>query len=121
MEDVAEAVANILTDPGTIGQTYELAGPGVYTLRELVTMTSHLMRKRRLLIPVPFAVTEIQARLLNSCQTHRSPPARLIFSKRMTLRAEPCRVCKSSRFNRKRSRKWCRRTLVLGHQDLTDQ
>ena len=63
VEDVAEAVANILTDPGTIGQTYELAGPGVYTLRELVTMTSHLMRKRRLLIPVPFAVTEIQARL----------------------------------------------------------
>ena len=42
---------------------YELAGPGVYTLRELVTMTLHLMRKRRLLIPVPFAVTEIQARL----------------------------------------------------------
>ena len=63
VEDVAEAVANILTDPGTIGQTYELAGPGVYTLRELVTMTLHLMRKRRLLIPVPFAVTEIQARL----------------------------------------------------------
>ena len=35
----------------------------MYTLRELVTMTLHLMRKRRLLIPVPFAVTEIQARL----------------------------------------------------------
>ena len=63
VEDVAEAVANILTDPATVGRTYELAGPGVYTLRELVTMTLHLMRKRRLLIPVPFAVTEIQARL----------------------------------------------------------
>ena len=63
VEDVAEAVANILTDPATVGRIYELAGPGVYTLRELVTMTLHLMRKRRLLIPVPFAVTEIQARL----------------------------------------------------------
>ena len=62
-EDVAEAVARILTDPGTIGRTYELAGPTVYTLRELVSMTLHLMSKRRLLIPVPFALAEIQARL----------------------------------------------------------
>jgi uncharacterized protein YbjT (DUF2867 family) len=63
VEDVAEAVANILTDPGTVGRTYELAGPGVYTLRDLVRMTLHLMGKRRLLMPVPFAVAEIQARL----------------------------------------------------------
>jgi uncharacterized protein YbjT (DUF2867 family) len=63
VEDVAEAVARILTDPRTIGRTYELAGPGVYTLRELVMMTLHLLSKRRLLIPVPFAVAEIQARL----------------------------------------------------------
>ena len=63
VEDVAEAVASILTDPRTVGRTYELAGPGVYTLRELIKMTLRLMRKRRLLIPVPFAVAEIQARL----------------------------------------------------------
>ena len=63
VEDVTEAVARILTDPRTVGRTYELAGPGVYTLRELVTMTLHLLGKRRLLIPVPFAVAEIQARL----------------------------------------------------------
>jgi uncharacterized protein YbjT (DUF2867 family) len=63
VEDVAEAVANILTDLGTVGRTYELAGPGVYTLRDLVRMTLHLMGKRRLLMPVPFAVAEIQARL----------------------------------------------------------
>jgi uncharacterized protein YbjT (DUF2867 family) len=63
VEDVAEAISSILTDPRTVGRTYELAGPGVYTLRELVRMTLHLMRKRRLLIPLPFAVAEIQARL----------------------------------------------------------
>jgi len=63
VEDVGEAIASILTNPETVGRIYELAGPGVYTLRELVTMTLHLMRKRRLLIPVPFAVAEIQARL----------------------------------------------------------
>ena len=63
VEDVAEAIVSILTDPTTVGRTYELAGPGVYTLRELVSMTLHLLRKRRLLIPVPFAVAEIQALL----------------------------------------------------------
>jgi uncharacterized protein YbjT (DUF2867 family) len=63
VEDVGEAIASILTNPETAGRTYEFAGPGVYTLRELVSVTLHLMGKRRLLIPVPFAVAEIQARL----------------------------------------------------------
>jgi uncharacterized protein YbjT (DUF2867 family) len=63
VEDVAEAMTCILTDPGTAGQTYELAGPEVYTLRELVSMTLTLMSKRRLFVPVPFPVAEIQARL----------------------------------------------------------
>ena len=63
VEDVAKAITNILSDPGTVGQTYELTGPRVYTLRELVNMTLQLMGKRRLLVAVPFAVAEIQARL----------------------------------------------------------
>jgi uncharacterized protein YbjT (DUF2867 family) len=63
VEDVAEAIASILTNPGTVGQTYELAGPRVYTLRELVTTTLYLIGKQRPLIPVPFAVAEFQARL----------------------------------------------------------
>ena len=63
VEDVAEAISSILSDPGTVGRTYELAGPKVYTLRELVNMTLQLMGKRRLLVPIPFAVAEVQARL----------------------------------------------------------
>lgn len=64
VEDVAEAIARMLADRGTAGQTYELAGPGVYTLRELVSFALRLIDKRRLLVPVPFAVAEIQARLI---------------------------------------------------------
>ena len=63
VEDVAEAVTRILADPGTVGRTYELAGPEVYTLRDLVRFTLRVIGKRRLLMPVPFAVAEIQARL----------------------------------------------------------
>jgi NADH dehydrogenase len=63
VEDVAEAISTILSDHGSVGRTYELAGPKVYTLRELVNMTLKLMGKRRLLVPIPFAVAEVQARL----------------------------------------------------------
>jgi uncharacterized protein YbjT (DUF2867 family) len=63
VEDVAEAIVRMLADRGSAGQTYELAGPGVYTLRELVSFALRLIDKRRLLVPLPFAVAEIQARL----------------------------------------------------------
>ena len=64
VEDVAESVTRILADPGTVGRTYELAGPRVYTLRDLVRFTLRVVGKRRLLMPLPFTVAEIQARLL---------------------------------------------------------
>ena len=64
VEDVAEAVARILADRGAAGRTYEIAGPGVYTLRELVSITLRLIGRRRLLVPIPFAVAWIQAWLL---------------------------------------------------------
>jgi NADH dehydrogenase len=63
VQDVVEAVARILADPATAGRTYELAGPIVYTLRELVQMTLQLVERRRPLLPVPFAVAKVQARL----------------------------------------------------------
>jgi NADH dehydrogenase len=63
VEDVAEAVARILADPGTAGRTYELAGPTVYTLRELFSIALRIMGRWRLIVPVPFAVAQVQARL----------------------------------------------------------
>jgi NADH dehydrogenase len=63
VEDVAEAIVRLLADPETAGRTYELAGPGMYTLRELVSFALRILDKRRLLVPVPFTVAEIQARL----------------------------------------------------------
>lgn len=38
VENVAEALVRCLQDRRTIGQTYELCGPDVYTLKELVTL-----------------------------------------------------------------------------------
>jgi NADH dehydrogenase len=45
--DVADVFAGCLTDRTTFGQTYELCGPRVYTLRELVEYTGVLIGKPR--------------------------------------------------------------------------
>ena len=63
VEDVAEAIRRMLNRPETAGQIYELAGPQVYTLDELLKMTVRLTGRRRLLVPMPFAVAKVQARL----------------------------------------------------------
>jgi NADH dehydrogenase len=63
VEDVAEAIARILADPGAAGRTYELAGPNVYPLRELVTFVQRLIHRPPWVLPVPFAIAEVQAQL----------------------------------------------------------
>lgn len=63
VQDVAAAIARILAEPSAAGRTYELAGPIVYTLHELADMVLRLVERRRLLLPVPFGLAELQARL----------------------------------------------------------
>jgi uncharacterized protein YbjT (DUF2867 family) len=58
--DVVEALARALTDPATFGQTYELYGPDVYTLKELVRMTARQMGLRRWVLPLPDALGRLQ-------------------------------------------------------------
>ena len=64
VEDVAEVVWRSVTDPQAAGQTYELAGPRVYTLRELVEYVSTLVGKSRLIVPLPEGLAMLQARLM---------------------------------------------------------
>lgn len=53
--DVARAVARALVDPSAPGQTYDLAGPTVYTFRELMQMVLKQTGKSRVLLPLPHA------------------------------------------------------------------
>jgi uncharacterized protein YbjT (DUF2867 family) len=71
VEDVVEAIVRILADRGTAGRTYELAGPGVYTLRKLVSFVQRLIGRPPLVVPVPFAVAEVLAQLFHLL---RNPP-----------------------------------------------
>ncbi|MHB1374491.1 MAG: complex I NDUFA9 subunit family protein [Thauera sp.] len=64
VEDVAEAVWQSLIRPEAAGQTCELAGPTVYTLRQLVEYVSTLVGKPRRVIALPEGIGMVQARLM---------------------------------------------------------
>jgi uncharacterized protein YbjT (DUF2867 family) len=62
--DVADAFAGCLGDLATFGQTYDMAGPKVYTLRELVEYTGKLTGRRRLVLNLPAGLARLQASIL---------------------------------------------------------
>lgn len=64
VEDVAEVVWRCLNDRSSVGQTFELAGPAVYTLRELVEYIATLTGKRRIVVPLPDRLAALQAAVL---------------------------------------------------------
>ena len=64
VEDVANAFVNSLDNDATIGKTYELAGPKVYTLRELVQFAAAAAGHRRPVVALPDSVARLQARLM---------------------------------------------------------
>ena len=62
--DVAAAVMAVLDDPEAAGQIYELGGPRVYTFTELMRLVLTTIERKRLLVPVPFAIGRLQAMVL---------------------------------------------------------
>jgi len=62
--DVAAAIAACLESARHQGRCYELGGPSVYSFAELMTLMLREIRRRRLLVPLPFALAEIMARPL---------------------------------------------------------
>lgn len=59
--DVARAIVHVLENDATAGQTYELGGPRVYTLREVVEYTLMQISKKRWLMSVPFSLASLCA------------------------------------------------------------
>lgn len=62
--DVVEAFAKALSDSATFGQAYDLCGPKVYTLRELVDYTAKLCGHRAPVIPLCSGLARLQAGLM---------------------------------------------------------
>ena len=62
--DVAQAFAASLNNPATFGQRYELCGPTVYTLQELVEFVARVKGLKRKVMPLSDGMSSLQAILL---------------------------------------------------------
>ena len=62
--DVTAGLLDLLKRPDTVGKTYEFGGPQVYSFRALLQLLLTALNRQRVLIPIPFALAEMQARLL---------------------------------------------------------
>ena len=61
IRDVVEAFLRTLDSPAAHGQTFELYGPEVFTLAEIVRYTARRLERRRWVIPLPDALGRLQA------------------------------------------------------------
>ncbi|MCR4304326.1 MAG: complex I NDUFA9 subunit family protein [Gallionella sp.] len=64
VEDVAQAFLHSLNDATSIGQRYDLCGPRVYRLRELVSYAAACRGRHPLIVPLPDAVAYLQASVM---------------------------------------------------------
>ena len=62
--DVATAVAEAVDGNTKAGAIYELGGPEVLTMREIMEIILSITERERMLIPLPFGLAKLQALLL---------------------------------------------------------
>jgi uncharacterized protein YbjT (DUF2867 family) len=65
VDDVVEALRRCLHGGSCSRQTYELGGPHVYSLREIVTLVAKLTGRRRWIMGLPDPVAWLQALAMN--------------------------------------------------------
>jgi len=63
VDDVAEAFARALVDDAAIGQRYDLVGPEVMTLGEIVRLTAKTKGWSRFVLPLPDVLGRLQAEI----------------------------------------------------------
>jgi NADH dehydrogenase len=65
VDDVIDAMLRCLHGGSSSRQTYELGGPTVYTLREIVGLVAKITGQQRLIIGLPDVAAWLQGRLMN--------------------------------------------------------
>lgn len=63
--DVAQAIAKLADGAGTPGAVYELGGPEVETMRQLVERVNTQSLRKRMLLPMPVGLTSFGAAILS--------------------------------------------------------
>jgi len=68
VDDVAHAAARAIMSDAEPG-VYELGGPEVATFRELIRMMLGVVRRRRLIVGIPFGIASVMAAVMEFVQT----------------------------------------------------
>ena len=80
--DVAHAIAKAAASDTKPGMTYELGGPEVRTFKELIEFVLEALGQHRVLVPIPFALAELQASVLQFLPTPPLTPGQVELLKR---------------------------------------
>jgi uncharacterized protein YbjT (DUF2867 family) len=91
VDDMTAGLLELLKRPETAGQTYEFGGPQVYSFKALLELLLTALNRQRVLIPISFALAEMQAGLLELLP---NPPltrdqVRLLKTDKVVSGAEP--------------------------------
>jgi uncharacterized protein YbjT (DUF2867 family) len=62
--DVATAIADAADGKAKAGATYELGGPEVLTMREIIEIILDITNRERMLVPLPFGLARFKANFL---------------------------------------------------------
>ena len=62
--DVADAIMACLDQPETVGETYELGGPRVYTFRQLLELMLEECHRKRRFMTIPWGLAKLQGTFL---------------------------------------------------------
>ena len=62
--DMTVGLLELLKRSNTAGKTYEFGGPQVHSFKVLLELLLTALNRQRVLIPIPFALAEMQAALL---------------------------------------------------------
>ncbi len=63
--DVADAIMEALKGDDHGGKIYELGGPHVYSMRQIMELTLEIIRRKRWLLPVTFGMARFQAAVMS--------------------------------------------------------
>src|SRR5207244_11801891 len=62
--DVATAVADAVDGKTKAGSIYELGGPEVLAMRQIIEIILRTIERKRMLLPLPFGIAKLQALML---------------------------------------------------------
>jgi len=65
VDDVVEAFVRCLKRPDVAGRTFQLCGPEVFTLGDIVRMTARALGLRRAVLPLPRPISRLQAAVMD--------------------------------------------------------